>query len=79
MGKVDVAAAILKLGLKEIPKKALKEKTGLAPDELEKYLRMLESKGLAAVASGKIVTTKRGMQFLELYSSIHSKYLTVPV
>ena len=78
MGKVDIAAAILDFGLKAISAKSLKEKTGLGTEELEGHLKLLESRGLATITEGKIVTTKRGIQFLDLYSSIHSKYLSVP-
>jgi predicted transcriptional regulator len=78
MGKVDIAATILEFGLKGISAKSLGEKTALDTKELERHLKVLESKGLAAIAEDKIVTTKRGIQFLDLYSSMHSKYLSVP-
>lgn len=79
MGKVDIAAAILQLSVKETSQKALEEKTGISSKNLAEHLKTLQSKKLVSIskADGKVRMTKRGSQFLDLYNSIHSKYLTV--
>ena len=77
MGKVDTAALILELASEEISQEILQDKMELAPKTLEEHLRVLESKGLLGVSNKTVITTKRGSKFLELYKSIHQKYLTV--
>lgn len=78
MGKVDIAAAILQLSVKEASLKVLEERTGISAKNLAAHLKTLESKNLITLskADGKAKITKRGVQFLDLYNSIHSKYLT---
>lgn len=86
MGKVDTAALILGLTTEGASKQYLKNRTDLSGDELEDYLTMLASKDLVRILKAKggkeaaatIKITKRGIQFLNLYSSITAKYLTLP-
>ena len=79
MGKVDLAAGILELALDEASVQSLQKAIDLTPKALEDQLRMLKSKKLIEdFNAGKTIrATKRGTQFLELYKSIHAKYLTV--
>ena len=80
MGKVDNAAAILELAMNQTALKVLQEKCNLSRGELEEHLKMLVSKDLIIIAPGdkKVMVTKRGVQFLDLYKSMRSRYLTVP-
>jgi predicted transcriptional regulator len=78
MGKVDTAASILELAQVETLPEILQDKLEIPHRVLQEHLKMLESKGLIDVSKANIVTTKRGTKFLELYKSIHQKYLTVP-
>ena len=77
MGKVDTAALILELASEEISPEILQDKMELASKTLDEHLKMLESKGLLDVSDKSVITTRRGAKFLELYKSIHQKYLTV--
>ncbi|MGI0037100.1 MAG: winged helix-turn-helix domain-containing protein [Nitrososphaera sp.] len=79
-GKVDLAAAILELALKETPLQSIQERTNLSPTDFRQHLQMLESKALVDVskADRKLKITKRGAQFLDLYRSIRARYLSVP-
>jgi predicted transcriptional regulator len=79
MGKVDLAAGILELALNETSVQSLQKKMDVTSKTLEEQLRMLESKKLVdSLKAGKTIrTTKRGTKFLELYKSIHARYLTV--
>jgi predicted transcriptional regulator len=77
MGKVDTAALILELASEKISSEILQDKTELAPKTLDEHLKMLESKGLLGVSDKSVIITERGTKFLELYRSIHQKYMTV--
>jgi hypothetical protein len=79
MGKVDLAAGILELALNETSVQSLQKKMDLTPKTLDDQVRMLKSKKLVdSLGSGKTIrTTKRGTQFLDLYKSIHARYLTI--
>jgi predicted transcriptional regulator len=79
MGKVDLAAGILELAMDETSAQSLRKKMDIAPKTLEDQLQMLKSKKLVdSTNDGKAIrTTKRGTQFLELYRSIHARYLTI--
>jgi predicted transcriptional regulator len=78
-GKVDLAAAILELALKETPFHAIQERMNLSPTTFGQHVRMLQSKALIDVskADKKVRITKRGAQFLDLYKSIRARYLTI--
>ncbi|HKU48818.1 MAG TPA: winged helix-turn-helix domain-containing protein [Nitrososphaera sp.] len=80
MGKVDTAASILELALKETSSDLLQAKTNLSPKLLGEQLRMLKVKDLLEISGSgeKVKITKRGMQFLDLYRSIHARYLRIP-
>ena len=78
-GKVDLTAAILELALKGIPSQSIQEKMNISPTDFGKHLRMLESKALINVSKpGRVKITKRGIRFLDLYNSIHARYLSIP-
>jgi CTP-dependent riboflavin kinase len=79
MGKVDLAASILEFALIEISLRSLQEKLHLSSKVLDGELKMLKEKDLVDISpDGRIVSaTKRGTQFLDLYKSIHAKYLSV--
>jgi predicted transcriptional regulator len=79
MGKVDLAARILGLASDGRSLKTVEERSGLSHKELEDNLKVLISKDLIMSDEKKISITKRGVQFLNLYNSIHSKYLKVSV
>lgn len=85
LGKVDIAAAILKLSSKGVSKQVLENRTNLSASLLQEYLDLLKSKQLISIqVEGKdrtaiVKTTKRGTRFLNLYDSINVKYLTVSV
>ena len=80
MGKVDVAAMILDLASSEILAQDLKAKVDISSKSFGEQLRTLESRKLVRISGGerKVRITKRGSQFLDLYNSIHTRYLTVP-
>lgn len=85
LGKVDVAAAILEFTIKGESKQDLETKLNMSADALEEYLVLLKSKDLVSIQSSDkkhlgaamVRITKRGIQFLNLYSSMNMKYLTV--
>jgi hypothetical protein len=87
LGKVDTAASILELTADGASKQYLKNRMDLSAGELEDCLTMLGSKNLVRILKAKgvkedavatIKITKRGIQFLDLYHSITTKYLTLP-
>jgi predicted transcriptional regulator len=79
IGKVDLAAAILELAMNEISRQHVQERLGLSTKDADEQLKLLKSKDLIDISkTGKSLNiTKRGTQFLDLYKSIHAKYLTV--
>jgi predicted transcriptional regulator len=79
IGKVDLAAAILELAMNEISREHVQERLGLSTRDADEQLKLLKSKDLIDISkTGKSLNiTKRGTQFLDLYKSIHAKYLTV--
>lgn len=77
MGKVDLAATILGLASDGSSLKTVEERSGLSHREFEENLKALISKDLIISDEKSISITKRGVQFLNLYNSIHSKYLKV--
>lgn len=79
VGKVDLAASILQLVSKETSPDLLLEKLHLSSKILDEQIRMLKSRDLITVSKGgkSVSITKRGRRFLDLYDSIHSRYLTV--
>ena len=81
MGKVDIAARILEFASKEPSLKLLEAKMDLSNKVLDDNLKLLTSKDLIGISKTdkKVSITKRGTKFLELYNSIHAKYLTVSV
>ena len=80
MGKVDVAAMILDVASKEILARDLEAKVNISSKSFTEQLKTLESRKLIRISPSerKVKITKRGIQFLELYNSIHTRYLTVP-
>lgn len=81
MGKVDIAAAILEFVIEESSSKDLEKKMILSSKVFNEQLKLLESKDLIRFTKADkslVKITRRGEQFLNLYGTIHAKYLTVP-
>ena len=79
MGKVDVAAMILDVASEEILARDLEAKVNISSKSFTEQLKTLESRKLIRISptERKVKITKRGAQFLQLYNSIHTRYLTV--
>ncbi|MCI0565469.1 MAG: hypothetical protein MN733_43950 [Nitrososphaera sp.] len=84
LGKVDIAAAILEFGKSGASLNELQRVMSLSASLLKQHLDLLRSKDLITVKNDQKVgtfvkTTKRGIQFLNLYNSMSVKYLKVTV
>jgi hypothetical protein len=78
-GKVDLTAAFLELALTDTPLQSIQERMSISPADFRKHLRMLESKALISVSEqDRVKISKRGLQFLDLYNSIRTRYLSIP-
>ncbi len=84
MGKVDIAAAILEFALKGLSLQDLQARMSVSRGTLEENLTLLKSKDLISFQKGSkkepttiVRTTKRGIQFLNMYNSMSVKYLTI--
>ena len=82
MGKVDDAAALLELSIDDISPGELARKLKTSTDELNKIIKLLESKQLIRLLRKNkdilVNITDRGLKFLDLYNSLSSKFLRIP-